>query len=244
MTSPTGKPYGAGGSGDQPWGLVALGLFKSQEEIDNSPVQNFGEYRVGDIKYLDVNGDGVVDAQDKIYLGYTTMPEITYGFGATAAWKGFDLNLFFQGVGHVNFFMSGGSLTTPFSDNESTRRAVQRDVWEKGWRSDRTDAENAAAAYPRLSVGTGGGYENNRQTSSWWQRNGAFLRLKNAEIGYSFPKAWMVKSGFVQSLRVYVSANNLCTFSSFKLWDPELGGGQGAVYPPSRYISFGLNVNF
>lgn len=240
----TGKPYGAGGSGDQPWGLVALGLFKSQEEIDNSPVQNFGEYRVGDIKYLDVNGDGVVDAQDKIYLGYTTMPEITYGFGATAAWKGFDLNLFFQGVGHVNFFVNGGSVTMPFSDNESTRRAVQRDVWEKGWRSDRTDAENAAAVYPRLSVGTGGGYENNRQTSSWWQRNGAFLRLKNAEIGYSFPKAWMVKSGFVQSLRVYVSANNLCTFSKFKLWDPELGGGQGAVYPPSRYISFGLNVNF
>ena len=240
----TGKPYGAGGSGDQPWGLVALGLFKSQEEIDNSPVQNFGEYRVGDIKYLDVNGDGMVDAQDKIYLGYTTMPEITYGFGVTAAWKGFDLNLFFQGVGHVNFFVNGNSVTTPFSDNESTRRAVQRDVWEKGWRSDRSEAEKAAAAYPRLSVGTGGGYENNRQTSSWWQRNGSFLRLKNAEIGYSFPKTWMVHSGFVQSLRVYVSANNLCTFSSFKLWDPELGGGQGAVYPPNRYISLGLNVNF
>ncbi len=240
----TGKPYGAGGSGDQPWGLVALGLFKSQEEIDNSPVQNFGEYRVGDIKYLDVNGDGVVDAQDKIYLGYTTMPEITYGFGVTAAWKGIDLNLFFQGVGHVNFFVNGGSITTPFSDNESTRRAVQLDVWKKGWRSDRSDAENAAAAYPRLSVGTGGGYENNRQTSSWWQRNGSFMRLKNAEIGYSFPKAWMVRSGFIQSLRVYVSGNNLCTFSKFKLWYPELGGGQGDVYPPNRYISVGLNVNF
>ena len=240
----TGKPYGAGGSGDQPWGLVALGLFKSQEEIANSPVQNFGEYRVGDIKYLDVNGDGVVDAQDKIYLGYTSMPEITYGFGATVAWKGLDLNLFFQGVGHVNFFVGGGSISTPFSDNESTRRAVQRDVWEKGWRSDRTEAENAAAIYPRLSVGTGGGYTNNSQTSSWWQRNGAFLRLKNVEIGYTFPKAWMVRSGFVQSLRVYVSANNLCTFSSFKLWDPELGGGQGAVYPPNRIISVGLNANF
>ncbi len=240
----TGKPYGAGGVGDQPWGLVALGLFQSEEEIANSPAQNFGEYRVGDIKYLDVNGDGVVDEHDKVYLGYTTMPEITYGFGATVAWKGIDVNLFFQGVGHVNFFMSGNSIRTPFAGMEASRRAVQRDVWENGWRSDRTDAENAAASYPRLSVGSGAGRENNQQASSWWQRNGSFLRLKNVEIGYTFPKAWMARTGFVKSLRVYVAANNLCTFSSFKLWDPELGGGEGAVYPPNRIISVGLNANF
>jgi len=237
-----GKPYGVGAA--QPWGYKALGLFESQEEIDNSPVQTFGEYRVGDIKYADINGDGRVDSDDRIYLGYTTLPEITYGFGATAQWKGIDVNVFFQGVAHVNFFVSGASISSPFSANNMDRSAIQRDVWDKGWRTDRSAAENASAVYPRLSFGTEAGATNNQQTSSWWQRNGSFLRLKNIEVGYTFPKSWMVRSGFIKSLRLYVSANNLCTFSDFDLWDPELGGGQGAVYPPNRVISIGLNANF
>ena len=92
-----GKPFGSGGS-MQPFGLVALGLFQSQEEIDNSPVQSFGEYRVGDIKYQDINGDGVINSQDQIAIGYTNLPEIMYGFGATAQWKNWDFNVFFQGA--------------------------------------------------------------------------------------------------------------------------------------------------
>jgi len=237
-----GKPYGVGAA--QPWGYRALGLFQSQEEIDNSPVQTFGEYRVGDIKYADINGDGRVDADDRIYLGYTTLPEITYGFGATAQWKGIDVNVFFQGVAHVNFFVSGASISSPFSANNMERSAIQRDVWDKGWRTDLSAEEKASAVYPRLSFGTQAGATNNQQTSSWWQRNGSFLRLKNIEVGYTFPKSWMVRSGFIKSLRLYVSANNLCTFSDFDLWDPELGGGQGAVYPPNRVVSIGLNANF
>ncbi len=237
-----GKPYGKGAA--QPWGLVALGLFESEEEIANSPTQTFGEYRVGDIKYQDINGDGRIDSNDQVYLGYTTLPEITYGFGFTAQWKGLDMNVFFQGVGHVNFFLGGASVKSPFSSGNLERSAIQKDVWDNGWRSDRTAAENASATYPRLSNGGGAGSANNTQTSSWWQRNGAFLRLKNVEIGYTFPKAWMVRSGFVKSLRVYVSANNLCTFSKFKLWDPEMGSADGGSYPPNRIISIGLNANF
>lgn len=237
-----GKPYGKGAA--QPWGLVALGLFESEEEIANSPVQTFGEYRVGDIKYQDVNGDGRIDSNDQVYLGYTTLPEITYGFGFTAQWKGLDMNVFFQGVGHVNFFLGGASIKSPFSSSNLERSAIQKDVWDNGWRSDRTAAENARATYPRLSWGGAAGSANNSQTSSWWQRNGAFLRLKNVEVGYTFPKAWMVRSGFVKSLRVYVSANNLCTFSDFKLWDPEMGSADGGSYPPNRIISIGLNANF
>ena len=95
-----------------------------------------------------------------------------------------------------------------------------------------------------MTVGTGTGYSNNAQTSSWWQRNGAFMRIKNVEIGYTLPKKWMIRSGFIQSMRVYVAANNLCTFSEFKLWDPEMGGGEGASYPPNRIFSLGLNANF
>ena len=124
------------------------------------------------------------------------------------------------------------------------RAAIQRDVWDAGWRSDRTEAENAGARYPRMSLGGAAGSSNNAQTSSWWQRNGAFLRLKNVEVGYTLPKKWMARSGFVKSLRVYVSANNLCTFSDFDLWDPEKGGGEGASYPPNRIVSVGLNANF
>jgi len=237
-----GKPYGVGAS--QPWGYLALGLFESQEEIDNSPVQTFGEYRVGDIKYADINGDRRVDSEDQIYLGYTDLPEITYGFGATAQWRGIDINIFFQGIGHVNFFLNGASIRSPFSANNMERSAIQQDVWKKGWRTDRTEAENASAVYPRLSYGTQAGAVNNQQTSSWWQRNGAFLRLKNVEIGYTLPKTLMVRSGFIKTFRIYVSANNLCTFSKFKLWDPEKGGGDGGSYPLNRIISIGLNANF
>ena len=101
-----GKPFGSGGS-MQPFGLVALGLFQSQEEIDNSPVQSFGEYRVGDIKYQDINGDGVINSQDQIAIGYTNLPEIMYGFGATAQWKNWYFNVFFQGAARTSFFLSG-----------------------------------------------------------------------------------------------------------------------------------------
>ena len=199
---------------------------------------------MGDIKYQDINGDGRVYADDRIYLGYTTLPEITYGFGATAQWKGLDLNIFFQGIAHVNFFVSGASIASPFSSNNLERSAVQSDVWKHGWRSDLTAAQKADAIYPRMTVGTGTGYSNNAQTSSWWQRNGAFMRIKNVEIGYTLPKKWMVRSGFIQSMRVYVAANNLCTFSEFKLWDPELNSADGGRYPLMRSFSAGLEIKF
>ena len=241
-----GKPYGVGAS--QPWGLLAIGLFQSEEEIANSPVQTFGEYRVGDIKYQDINGDGRIDADDRIYLGYTTLPEITYGFGLNAEYKGFDANIFFQGVGNVNFFLSGSSLTSPFSSTSIERAAVQKDVWEKGWDRLTNNGQDMSqadkAVYPRLAIGSAAGSSNNSQTSSWWQRDGSYLRLKSVEIGYSLPKKLLARTGFIQSVRFYVAGNNLLTFSNFKLWDPEQGGGEGASYPNNRVYSFGLNANF
>ena len=118
-----GKPFGSGGS-MQPFGLVALGLFQSQEEIDNSPVQSFGEYRVGDIKYQDINGDGVINTQDQIAIGYTNLPEIMYGFGATAQWKNWDFNVFFQGAARTSFFLSGSSVKSLFSSGNLERGGV------------------------------------------------------------------------------------------------------------------------
>lgn len=238
-----GKPFGSGGS-LQPFGLVALGLFESQEEIDNSPVQNFGEYRVGDIKYQDINGDGIIDSQDQIAIGYTNLPEITYGFGATAQYKGWDVNIFFQGVARTSFFLNGSSIRTPFSSGNLERAAINEDVYGNVWMSTNTPEQNANVTYPRLSMGSGGaGASNNAQASTWWLRDGSFMRLKSLEIGYSLPKTLLQKT-FIKSLRFYLAGNNLLQFSPFKLWDPEKGSSDGSGYPLNRMFSVGFNANF
>lgn len=238
-----GKPFGSDGS-TQPFGLIALGLFESEEEIANSPVQNFGEYRVGDIKYLDVNGDGQIDEQDMVAIGYTNLPEITYGFGATAQWKGWDFNAFFQGVARTSFFLSGSSIRSLFSSGNMERAAINSDVYGNVWMSSNTAEENANVIYPRLSMGSGGaGASNNNQNSTWWLRDGSFLRLKSVEIGYSLPQSLLQKT-FIKSLRFYVAGNNLLLFSPFKLWDPETGSTDGSGYPLNRTFSIGFNANF
>lgn len=238
-----GKPFGSGGS-LQPFGLVAIGLFESQEEIDNSPVQNFGEYRVGDIKYQDINGDGQIDSQDQIAIGYTNLPEITYGFGGTAQYKNWDFNIFFQGVARTSFFLNGSSIRTPFSSGNMERAAINEDIYGNVWMSTNTPEQNANVTYPRLSMSSGGaGASNNSQASTWWLRDGSFLRLKSVEIGYSLPKSLLQKS-FIKSLRFYAAGNNLLQFSPFKLWDPEKGSTDGSGYPLNRMFSIGFNANF
>ena len=237
-----GKPFGSDGQ-LQPFGLVALGLFKSQEEIDNSPVQNFGEYRVGDIKYQDVNGDGIIDDLDMVAIGYTNLPEITYGFGATAQWKNWDINVFFQGVARTSFFQGGSSVRGIFGSGNMQRAAINEDVYNHVWMSTNTDEQNAAATYPRLSSGSGAGSKNNDRNSTWWLRDGSFLRLKSAEIGYTLPKSILAKT-FIKSVRFYVSGNNLLQFSKFKLWDPEKGSSDGSGYPLNRVFTVGFNANF
>ena len=236
-----GKPFGSYGS-VQPFGLKALGLFASQEEIDNSPKQTYGEYRVGDIRYQDINGDGVIDSQDEVALGYTNMPEIVYGFGATAQWKNWDFNVFFQGVAHTSFFLVGASLRSPFSSGSMERSAVNEDIYGNVWMSTNTPEQNDRAIYPRLSLSNQAGSSNNNQTSDWWLRDGSFLRLKNFEIGYTLPKKLLGKN-FIRSLRFYVAANNLLTFCNFKLWDPEKGSSDGSGYPLNRVVTLGFNIN-
>ena len=237
-----GKPFGTGDSNYQPFGLVAIGLFESEEEIANSPEQTFGEYRVGDIKYQDINGDGRIDSYDRIAVGYTNLPEMVYGFGATAQWKNWDVNVFFQGVAHTSFFLGGTSMR-PFSSGNLERAAVNSDIYGKVWMSTNTEEQNAQAIYPRLSTGGGVGSSNNAQNSTWNLRSGDYMRLKNFELGYTFSQKLMDKT-FVKSLRVYVAGNNLLTFSKFKLWDPEQLSGDGSGYPPSRMLNIGLSANF
>lgn len=224
-----------GQSNWQEYGLVAAGLFSSQEEIDAWPVQSWGEVHPGDIKYLDLNGDGIVSPDDRKPIGYPNVPEITYGFGASVKWKGFDLSVFFQGVGNVNFF-ANNTYTQPFTANSVSLSNVFTDLIGNYWSENNPDAN---AKYPRLTTSAN---PNNSQQSTFWMVNGRYMRLKNAEIGYSLPKK-VVNKLRIDGLRVYISGMNLLTFSDFKLWDPDLQTG-AANYPNNRVYNIGVSLIF
>lgn len=218
-------------------GLIAMGLFESEEDIANSPEQQFdGGVRPGDIKYKDINGDNVINEYDKVAIGYTYIPEINYGFGVSASWKGIDLSVFFQGVDHIDRHIGGASFYGA-SENIWDKGQIFADVADKRWTVNNPDPN---AIYPRLSVTK---VANNQQTSTYWLRDCSFIRLKNAEIGYTFPKKWFAKAG-ITNVRLYLTGNNLLTFSGFKLWDPEIETSNGTRYPQMRTGAIGLNVNF
>ena len=217
-------------------GLISCGLFKDQADIDSWPVQTFGDVQPGDIKYRDINGDGQVDQYDMVPIGWTVYPEINYGFGLSLGYKGIDASVFFSGVDHVSRQIGGSNLYGASSSPQLTGQ-VFKDVALNHWTVDNPDIN---APYPRLGTTRS---NNNVQTSDYWTRDMSFLRLKNAEIGYTVPKKYTKQAG-IQALRIYVMGTNLLTFSKFKLWDPELETAYGTRYPITRNISLGLNVNF
>ena len=217
----------------QTFGLVAAGLFRDQADIDAWPKQSFGDVEPGDIKYLDLNGDGVVDSYDVKPIGYTSIPEIVYGFGFSLQWKAFDFSAFFQGVGHVSF-STLTDQTLGFNARNSREANLFSEVYDNSWTPERLDAK-----YPRLYIGTN---NNNNQTSTFWMANGRYMRLKNLEIGYTLPKRISQKMA-MQNMRVYLSGVNLFTFSPFKLWDPDLQTG-ATNYPNNRIINIGLTIGF
>ena len=227
-------------------GLIAEGLFEDQEDIDTWPKQTFGSVRPGNIKYRDVNGDGVVDQFDIVPIGFTHVPEINYGFGLSMAWNGIDASVFFSGVGNYTRFITGSNLYGA-STNMIQTGQIYADVAENRWMPGTN--ENPNAPYPRLSINK---VENDQVNvpmdgqsalSTFWQRDMSFMRLKNAEIGYTIPKKFTRKAG-MSVVRFYVSGVNLLTWSKFKLWDPELNASSGNVYPQMRTYSFGINISF
>lgn len=223
----------------QKWGYIAERLFLDNEEVKNSPVQTFGEYGAGDIKYKDINLDGRIDENDQVAIGYPTTPEIIYGFGPSFGYKNFDFSCFFQGSARSAFWISPNDIA-PFLSKDKigglNNRGVLQEIVDSHWTEDNRDVY---AFWPRLSAEP---VENNNQTSTWWMRNGAFLRLKNVEVGYTFPKDWM-RAVHVSNLRLYASASNVCQWRKFKMWDPEQAGN-AFNYPLQRVINFGVNVEF
>ena len=219
---------------NQAKGLVALGLFKDYEDIRRSPVQTFSEVMPGDIKYKDINGDGKIDSNDEVPIGATTRPNLIYGFGISGTWKGFDFNVHFQGAGKSSFFIDGFTVY-PFSNGDwgnILTDVVNSNRWILG------ENEDVNAKYPRLSYN---GNSNNYRKSTYWLRDGAYMRLKNLELGYSIPKS-IVNKIHLNNLRIYFMGTNLLTFSGFDLWDPELGSSNGQAYPLSRTYTLGVTI--
>lgn len=221
-----------GHSTTQRWGLVAERLFVDQQEIENSPKQFDGNYLPGDIKYKDVNGDGVINSEDRIPMGWPTSPQIQYGFGLSTGLKKFDFSFFFQGNANVSFFINSGSGDgiAPFVNRRNALKIVARDYWSE-------TNPNVHAFWPRLSVTS---VANNTQQSSWWLRDNSFLRLKTVELGYNISS---LKSIGISNLRLYFVGENLFLLSQFKLWDPEQGSN-GMGYPLTRKYNLGLQVSF
>lgn len=218
--------YRTGHSVNQPFGLQALGFFKNQEDIDNSPKQTFDINVPGDIKYKDQNGDHIIDSEDMVAIGNTDVPKLTASLNFGAMFKGFDIDLQWQGVQGRSVYLSGDR----YQALQNTRNipAMALDRW--------TPETAETAAYPRLSAINN---SNNFRTSSFWQKDGSFIKLRSIELGYSLPQQWISVVG-LEHLRVFVNGTNLFSIDGIKHSDPELFAG----YPVTKTWSVGLKVKF
>ncbi|HMR84134.1 MAG TPA: TonB-dependent receptor [Niabella sp.] len=220
------------------YGYVAVGLFEDQNDIQNSPVQKTGAVRPGDIKYKDLNGDGIIDANDVTRIGNGDVPRIVWGGSFNVSWKRFYIGAFFQGTEGADRMLSGDGLI-PFNNSTGAERsnlfAIAQDRWTP-------ENPNQNAFYPRLGWGAVVN-QNNAVGSTWWLKDVDFIRLKTFDVGYNLPQNALSRIGF-KNARVYVQGVNLFYWSKFKLWDPEINSNNGSSYPNIRTISFGIDANF
>lgn len=212
------------------WGYEYMGIYRSQEEIDdhlpNQPAAS--QYKIGDAKYHDVNGDGKLTDQDDMTDIGNPFPKFTYGINLTAEWKGIDLQIFFQGV-FGNKIYNALKLRTESMGLESKLSTTMRDVWT-------ADNPGGSIPNPKNSV--------NSYTSSRFVEDGSYLRLKTLQVGYTLPAKW-TNAAKMGRCRFYVTANNLLTFTKYTGYDPEVGGGiDWGNYPQSRTVMFGASINF
>jgi TonB-linked SusC/RagA family outer membrane protein len=203
---------------------------------DGIPLPELGNtVRPGDIKYIDMNNDGFINELDGGYIGGTEIPKIVYGFGANMNWKDFDFGFFFQGVADAYRVIGGSSYFIPGGGQGALGNTY--DTYTDAWSVENPSQD---VFWPRLSYSEN---LNNKWPSTWWKKDMSFLRLKTVELGYTLPGKVAKKIG-AQSVRIYISGNDLFYFSKFKLWDPELGTNDGLKYPGMRSVMLGLNLHF
>lgn len=230
-------------------GFISEGLFASKEEISTSADQSaFGRIRPGDIKYRDVNGDGSITDDDKVPLSYSNqLPRVMYGFGGDFHWKDLSISLLFKGAAKVDYYRSGlgnDAGWIPFYNGELGNVIKlannPENRWTPAWYSGTTATENPNAEFPRLSYG---GNANNSQISTFWKRNGSYLRLQEVSLRYALKAPWVKKMG-LSSLDLEFVANNLFTIDTVKYFDPEQASANGSVYPIPATYSFQVYLKF
>lgn len=219
----TGNPYG------QLYGLEAIGLFKDEADIAASPTQNFSTVKPGDIKYRDVNGDNIIDANDKVAIGYsTTCPEIYYSLHLGAEWKGIGFYAMFQGTGNYSAVLNTKSMYWPLINNTNISQYAYDNRWTP---------QNQNAKFPRLS---GQSNANNYQTSTLWLADRSFIKLRNLEVYYKLPASWLKKTKVVNAAKLYVRGIDLFSFDHIDENDPEAYG----INPMTKSVALGLSVTF
>jgi TonB-linked SusC/RagA family outer membrane protein len=216
----TGRPLGT------QFGLQAIGIFQSDEEIQKAPIQ--GGVKPGDIRYADINGDNVIDGNDRTDIGKSNIPEIIYGLTPEIHFGGFDFSLLLQGATRVSQYYSQDAAWPFYSGGSALK--TQLDAWTPS---------NPGASQPRVLLED----NQNRLVSSFWMKNNSYLRIRNAELAYNVATNWLDKVG-AKSFRVYINANNLFTFSKLKDFDPENSSDRGWAYPQLLIINFGAGINF
>jgi hypothetical protein len=224
-----GRPIG------QYFGLISEGFITAADLSNPSfPVSTFGTPKVGDLKYKDMNADGFIDERDVTYIGFSAIPENTYSLSLGAEWKGLSLNVMFHGVNHVSRYYDAEAMFAFIDGGKVKELHLNR------WNPALSESENLAGAkYPLLHYDDYGNH--NQRLNSFFLKNGSFMRLKNIELSYSFPKQIIGK--YVDGLRIYMNVDNLVTWDKLDgLTDPESNGSNR--YPIMKTVNFGLNINF
>ncbi|WP_206367298.1 SusC/RagA family TonB-linked outer membrane protein [Sphingobacterium sp. SGR-19] len=230
----TGRPIGL------KYGFEADGFFQSDEEINSSAL--FGPTRVGEIRLKDLNGDGrITFDQDWTVIGRNDLPEMMFGLNLGGSYKGFDFNAFFQGAALSDVALSGLYTSSGIYDNTFYTMPFYQDgnspkyLVENAW-----TPENPNATYPRLSTQSA---QSGGKFSSFWIKDGSYVRLKTAQLGYTLPSAWMQKAN-IQELRLFASGSNLFTWSNLDYLDPEMPSVNQGYYPQQRIYEFGVSLTF
>ena len=225
------------------WGYQAEGLYTEADFDENGklletlpqPELNANGVRPGDIKYRDMNNDGLINSKDEGYVGGVTTPRIVYGFGGNVIFKNMDFSFFFQGTGDSHRLLDVGGYLIPGSSMGTVGNVYSNytDCWT-------VDNPSQDVFWPRLTYGKN---THNQQNSTWFKKDMSFLRLKTIELGYTLPRKWTMKYGSSMT-RFFVSGNDLFNITNFKLWDPELDTNTGMKYPTSRSVMFGVDLKF
>lgn len=219
------------------YGYKTDGIFQSQEEIDSYAKQEVAgvgyDTQIGDIKYVDVDGNGVVNSDDMTYLGYGNIPEIIYGINGSLNWKNFDFSFLMQGAAHAQVYLKGG-IILPYFNQGNLPQFWVNEAWTE---------ENPSNRYPRLAESVHNFPATDVPGVQTYLYNASYLRLKNIEVGYTFPTSWLSRIG-VTNARVYVNAQNLFTISDVPQIDPENTEQEGWTYPQMKSFNFGLSLQF